>query len=89
MGDVKELSNRLSMFLENPSFLNSPEILNAKKQLINTEFNWDVIAKRTAEVYREIARPTADGGKNKGGQETKDKGADVFASNLKRSAPQT
>jgi len=63
VGDVGELSNRLAMFLNDPSSLNSPEILNAKKHRIETEFNWDVIAKQTAEIYREVARPAADGGK--------------------------
>lgn len=38
-GEIKEIANRLDMFLKNPSSLNSPEILKEKKQRIETEFN--------------------------------------------------
>ena len=48
------MSHRLDMFLKNPSSLNSPEILKEKKRRIETEFNWDVIAEKTAQVYREV-----------------------------------
>jgi len=54
VGEIKEIVNRLDIFLKNPSALNSPEILNDKKRRIETEFNWDVIAEKTAQVYREV-----------------------------------
>ena len=59
VGDVEELSKRLSIFLKNPSSLNSPEILKEKKRRIETEFNWDVIAKQTADLYHRVIQMPA------------------------------
>ena len=64
VGDVEELSKRLSMFIENPSTLNSPEILKEKKQRIETEFNWDVIARKTADVYQDVIRQKSENTEN-------------------------
>lgn len=60
VGDIEALSQRLRAFLENPALLNSPKMLIKKIQMLDTEFNWDVIADRTCEVYRAVARmPTS------------------------------
>ena len=60
VGDIEALSQRLRAFLENPALLNSPKMLIKKIQMLDTEFNWDVIADRTCEVYKAVARmPTS------------------------------
>jgi len=55
VGNVEALSQRLAAFLKNPSSLNSPLILDKKKQRLETEFNWDVIALETVRLYQKAA----------------------------------
>ena len=64
VGNVEVLSQRLESFLENPSLLNSPQIIAKKIRRIETEFNWDVIAEKTADLYQAIAKMPAKMRKN-------------------------
>ena len=59
VGNVEVLSQRLESFLENPSLLNSPQIIAQKKRRLETEFNWDVIAQQTADIYQAVAKMPA------------------------------
>ena len=59
VGNVEVLSQRLKSFLENPSLLNSPQMIAQKKRRIETEFNWDVIAQRTADLYQAVSKMPA------------------------------
>lgn len=59
VGNIEILSKKLNNFLKNPSSLNSPEILSGKKHRLETEFNWDIIAQQTFELYQTVARAPA------------------------------
>lgn len=59
VGNIKILSKRLGTFLKNPSSLSSSEILNEKRRRIETEFNWDIIAKQTADLYHRVIQMPA------------------------------
>jgi len=59
VGDIKILSKKLNNFLMNSSYLNSPEILLEKKRRLETEFNWDLIAQQTFDLYQTVARAPA------------------------------
>jgi glycosyltransferase involved in cell wall biosynthesis len=56
VGNVEVLSQKLQLFIENPSILNSPQISDKKIQRLETEFNWDVIARKTADLYQAVAK---------------------------------
>jgi glycosyltransferase involved in cell wall biosynthesis len=56
VGNVEALSQKLQSFIENPSILNSPEISDKNKRRLETEFNWDVIAQKTADLYQAVAK---------------------------------
>jgi len=64
VGDVEVLSQRLQSFIENPALFNSPQIIAKKKRRLETEFNWDVIAKQTADIYQAIAKMPAKTGRD-------------------------
>lgn len=55
MGQVGPLRGRLAEFIAHPELLRSEDRLAAKQRRLEEEFNWDVIAERTAEVYRQAA----------------------------------
>ena len=56
VGNVEALSQKLQSFIENPLILNSPQISDKKKRRLETEFNWDVIAQKTADLYQAVAK---------------------------------
>jgi len=56
VGDQAALRDKLQEFLDHPDRFRSPEIMALKARRLKEEFNWDVIAARTAEVLREAAR---------------------------------
>lgn len=56
VGNVEALSQKLQSFIENPSMLNSNQINDKKNQRLETEFNWDVIAQKTANIYQAIVK---------------------------------
>jgi len=64
VGNVEVLSQRLKSFLENPSLLNSPQMIAQKKRRLETEFNWDVIAQRTADLYQAVSKMPAKIGRD-------------------------
>jgi len=56
VGNVEVLSQKLQSFIENPSILNSPLIVDKKNQRLETEYNWDVIARKTVDLYQAVAK---------------------------------
>ena len=56
VGNVEALSKKLHSFLENPLRLNSPQINEKKSRRLLNEFNWDVIAQQTAELYKTVTK---------------------------------
>jgi len=56
VGDQEALRQKLEEFLKNPDSLSSSQIMETKKRRLREEFNWDVIAKQTAEVYNQTIR---------------------------------
>jgi glycosyltransferase involved in cell wall biosynthesis len=52
VGQVAALRDRLREMPAQPEIWRSPERLDAKRRRLTEEFNWDVIAGQTAEVYR-------------------------------------
>ncbi|OQY42454.1 MAG: hypothetical protein B6240_13910 [Desulfobacteraceae bacterium 4572_87] len=56
VGDIEALSQRLSAFSGNPPLFNSPHILAEKRKRLETEFNWDIIAKKTVDLYRAVVK---------------------------------
>jgi len=54
--NIEELSKRLGAFLGKPPLFNSPQVLAEKRKRLKTEFNWDVIARKTVGLYRAIAK---------------------------------
>ena len=55
-GNVEALSKKLQSFIENPLSLSSSQISDLKKGRLETEFNWDVIAQKTADLYQAVAK---------------------------------
>ena len=53
VGNVEILSKMMNKHIKNPSSLTSPQILTKKMERLTKEFNWDIIAKQTAKLYRE------------------------------------
>ena len=51
VGDVEALRDRLRSFLDDPSPWTSSGSLAAQQERLQREFNWEVIADRTAKVY--------------------------------------
>jgi len=58
-GNVEILSQKLQSVIESPSSLNSPQIIAQKKRRLETEFNWDVIAHQTADLYQAVSKMSA------------------------------
>jgi len=56
VGNVDALSQKLKKFIESPSSFNSSRILMKKRKRLEKEFNWDAIAKQTAELYLGISK---------------------------------
>ncbi|MHA2283466.1 MAG: glycosyltransferase family 4 protein [Promethearchaeota archaeon] len=55
VGDVNVLSQKLRSFLKKPSFRNSSRLRSQKLMYMQTEFNWDIIAEKTAKLYHATA----------------------------------
>ena len=64
VGNVEALSQKLQSYIENPSILSSLQISEKKKRRLETEFNWDVIAQKTANLYQSIAKMPSNVGED-------------------------
>lgn len=51
VGDVNVLADKISRFIRNPSGYFDSSIYETRQIRLNTEFNWDLIAQKTREVY--------------------------------------
>ena len=64
VGNIEELSQKLGAFSANPPLFKSPQILAEKKKRLKTEFNWDIIARKTSDLYGVIAKMPANMGRD-------------------------
>lgn len=55
VGNIEALSAKITAFLVAPETLSNPDIKARKRQRLDQEFNWEHIAKQTAQVYAEVA----------------------------------
>ena len=63
-GNVEELSKKLQSFIKNPLSLSSSQISGKKKRRLEIEFNWAVIAQKTADLYQAVAKMPSNVGEN-------------------------
>lgn len=54
VGDVPALRGKLKEFISQPEAWTSLEVVNSKLERLDKEFNWDIIAQRTAHLYEKV-----------------------------------
>jgi glycosyltransferase involved in cell wall biosynthesis len=54
VGDVDALAEKLSRFIRNPAEYFEKGIHEERRKRLETEFNWDIIARKTLEVYASV-----------------------------------
>jgi glycosyltransferase involved in cell wall biosynthesis len=54
VGDVKAIAEKITQFTKNQERYFHPFIFERKRQRLSFEYNWDVIAEKTAQVYESL-----------------------------------